>query len=353
MVGVEQRRDLSPNTAAAIASRIREGSASDRPGNAQSRPRKARLRNLFDAIDHGFCIIEVLFDQAGGAVDYRFLDVNSAFETQTGLSDVVGKTMRALRPNHEEHWFRIYGAVAKTGNAIRFDNPAAALDRWYDVYAFRVGVPHLNRVAVLFEDITVQKRNAERLALLAAEASHRANNILALVASMVRLTNAATTGDYRNKLLGRIDALVKTQRLLATAAGAELGQLVADELAPYPAVAAERVRWHGPVVFLGATAAQSMGLVLHELATNAAKYGALAVAAGRIDITWDRAEDGTLLLCWTESEGPPVVAPTTFGLGSRVIASSVKDQLAGDIELSWRPEGLRCRLSLPAGRLAA
>ena len=117
-----------------------------------------RYRGLFDSIDEGFCIIEMIFD-GGHAVDYRFLEVNAAFERQTGLTGAAGQTMTALAPDHEAHWFDIYGEVALTGEPARFENEAGALGgRWFDVYAFRVDAPALGRVAVLFHDLTeVQK----------------------------------------------------------------------------------------------------------------------------------------------------------------------------------------------------
>ena len=118
-------------------------------------------RTLFDSIDEGFCLIEVMLDGEGQATDYRFLEVNSAFEEQTGLVGAVGKRMRELAPEHEEHWFAIYGRVASTGEPIRFENRAEQLRRWYDVYAFRVGNPGDRQVAVLFRDITARKEGEE------------------------------------------------------------------------------------------------------------------------------------------------------------------------------------------------
>ena len=115
-------------------------------------------RTLFNTMIEGFCIIEVVFDAEGKPVDYRFLEVNPAFETQTGLHDVQGKLMRDLAPDHEAHWFEIYGKIAMTGEPARFENEAKALNRWYDVTAFRVGGPESRKVAILFNDITERKR---------------------------------------------------------------------------------------------------------------------------------------------------------------------------------------------------
>jgi PAS domain S-box-containing protein len=141
------------------------------PVDQALRAAEARYRTIVDSIDEGFCTVEVLFDEAGTPIDYRFLEVNLAFERQTGLVNAAGKRMRELAPQHEEHWFQIYGRVALTGEPIRFENPAEALGRWYDVYAFRVGDPERRTVAILFNDITVRKR-AER-ALREAEGTLR------------------------------------------------------------------------------------------------------------------------------------------------------------------------------------
>jgi len=118
-----------------------------------------KYRSLFDSIEAGFCIIEMIFDEAGNPADYRFIETNPAFARQTGLTDVVGKTMRSQVPGHEQHWFDIYGRVALTGEGVRFEDQAEALgDYWYDVYAFRVGDPAAPQVAVLFNDITERRR---------------------------------------------------------------------------------------------------------------------------------------------------------------------------------------------------
>jgi PAS domain S-box-containing protein len=124
---------------------------------------EAKYRGLLDSIDEGFCIVEVLFDDAGRPADYVFLEANSAFERQTGIPNAVGQRMREIAPDHEQHWFDIYGRIALTGEPERFEQPAEALGRYYDVYAFRVGSSGQNRVAILFNDVSERKR-AERAA---------------------------------------------------------------------------------------------------------------------------------------------------------------------------------------------
>jgi PAS domain S-box-containing protein len=125
---------------------------------AALRESEAKYRTLFESIDQGFCVIEVLFDENSQPFDYRFLEINPAFEKQTGLIGAQGKRVRELAPNHEGHWFEMYGNIAASGEPKRFENRAAALNRWYDVYAFRIGYPDERKVAVLFNDISDRKR---------------------------------------------------------------------------------------------------------------------------------------------------------------------------------------------------
>ncbi|NJP08331.1 MAG: response regulator [Leptolyngbyaceae cyanobacterium RU_5_1] len=127
-----------------------------------------RYRTLFDSIDEGFCIIEVLFDDNDRAIDYRFLEINSVFERQTGLEQAVGKTARQLVPDLEKQWVETYGRVALTGEPIRFENQSTAMNRWFDVYACRTGQPEERNVAIVFSDISDRKR-AEEFSRSAAE----------------------------------------------------------------------------------------------------------------------------------------------------------------------------------------
>lgn len=119
---------------------------------------------LFNSIDQGFCILEVLFDAKGRGADYRFLEVNPAFEQQTGLHNVTGKRMRELEPAHEESWYRVYGEVAATGVPKSFEHYASQLGEgvWYEVSASSIDAPELNRVAVLFNDISGRKAQERR-----------------------------------------------------------------------------------------------------------------------------------------------------------------------------------------------
>jgi PAS domain S-box-containing protein len=148
-----------------------------------------RYRTLFESMDEGFSIIEIIRDATGRAIDYRFLETNPAFEKHTGLQHAVGRTMRELAPRHEDYWFRTYGEVAASGQAVRFENEARALGRWFDVYATPLGAGHAGKVALFFSDITERRRSEEDLRRLAeelAESDRRKTEFLATLAHELR-----------------------------------------------------------------------------------------------------------------------------------------------------------------------
>ena len=128
----------------------------------QLRASEERFRTLFESMDEGFCVIEMLYDADNRPADYRFLEANPTFEKHTGLKDAVGRTIRELVPNHDSHWYEIYGRVAATGEATRFVNQTKAIGRWFDVYAYRVGGPDSRRIGIIFTDITARKRDEEK-----------------------------------------------------------------------------------------------------------------------------------------------------------------------------------------------
>jgi PAS domain S-box-containing protein len=130
---------------------------------------EARYRTLLESIDDGFCVLEMLFDERGRPVDYRFLETNPAFAQLTGLVDAVGRTARELVPELEREWIEVYGRVATTGESMRFEMGSTAMGRWFDVYALRVGEPHERRVALLFDDVSARKRADAERERLAAE----------------------------------------------------------------------------------------------------------------------------------------------------------------------------------------
>jgi PAS domain S-box-containing protein len=201
-------------------------------------------------------------------------------------------------------------------------------------------------------DITHRKQSEERVMMLAGEVVHRANNLLAVVQATVRLTDAATVEELKEAIHGRIQALGHAHALLAQSrwSGAELEKLVEDELAPYRCGQQSRARIAGPKLVLDPKAAQSMAMALHELTTNAAKYGALSRPGGEVKVGWSRAK-GRLVFRWSEAGGPAVKSPRRRGFGTNVIVGMIRDQLDGEVRFEWRKEGLVCEIDLPADQL--
>jgi len=199
-------------------------------------------------------------------------------------------------------------------------------------------------------DITVRKRNEEQIALLAREAEHRAKNVLATVQATVQLTQADTPEALKQAIAGRIQALANVHRLFIQSRwmGADLHSVVSQELSPYCQEGDARARIDGPSLLLEPNSAQTIAVTLHELATNAAKYGALSVPAGRIQVEWSRAADGRIVLRWIETGGPPVKPLTRRGFGMRVMESMIRGQLKGKMRFDWGAEGLVCEIALPA-----
>jgi PAS domain S-box-containing protein len=138
-----------------------------RRAEAEARATDQNYKTLFNSIDAGFCVIEVIFDAEHRPIDYAFVETNAVFEQLTGLSNARGARMRELVPAHEQHWFDVYGRVASSGEPIRFEQEARALKRWYNVYAFRIDAAGTNKVGVLFEDISARKTSEQRRHFLA------------------------------------------------------------------------------------------------------------------------------------------------------------------------------------------
>jgi PAS domain S-box-containing protein len=204
------------------------------------------------------------------------------------------------------------------------------------------------RISGVTVDITDRKEAEERQALLAREVDHRARNALALVQSIVRLTRADNIKSYIGAVDGRIGALARAHTLLAQSRwqGADLARLAHEELAPFRTDGPKRITIAGADVSLEPRTAQTLALALHELSTNAAKYGALSVQSGQVAVEWDLQPQGVLLR-WTESGGPPPQPLAVPGFGIRLISASIERQLAGEAIFHWRPEGLSCTLRVP------
>jgi two-component sensor histidine kinase/DNA-binding response OmpR family regulator len=250
------------------------------------------------------------------------------------LSRVIGRFSNGLKTYETE--FRLRRPSGEVRWCI--GSAAASLD----------GNDRVIRVSGVTIDITERKRAEQRQNLLSREVDHRGKNALALVQSIVRLTRADNIRDYSKAVEGRIAALARVHTILSLSSweGAELSRLIDEELAPFITKDARRVVAAGPKVRLEPSTAQTLALALHELATNAAKYGALSSLSGRITVSWALSPD-SLELEWKEDLGPHVQTPLSQGFGTKSVIASIETQLGGRALFDWRPEGLCCQLSVP------
>ena len=280
---------------------------------------------------------------------------NHAAEKLYGYSadEVIGKQITILLPPEQpDEEFTILERIRRSERIKRFETVRIRKDRSSVEVSLTVSpVKNVEGVVIgaskIARDITERKRQEAQITNLANEAEHRAKNVLAVMQAMVHLSQADTAQGLKEAIEGRIQALANVHTLFVQSrwVGAELRNLVEQELLPYTG-GGTRARIDGPPVLLSREAAQTIAVAIHELATNAVKYGALSVAAGLVRIEWSRATDGKLLLQWTEMHGPNVDAPTRKGFGTRVIESMVRST-NGEVRLDWRAEGFACRITMP------
>ncbi|MGG5887740.1 HWE histidine kinase domain-containing protein [Falsiroseomonas sp. HC035] len=240
-------------------------------------------------------------------------------------------------------------------------------DRWIIIESHAVvaerdpatGRPQL--LAGVSRDVTAERAAEERQRLMAREVDHRAKNALAVVQAALRLTPRQDAEAYAVSVEGRVAALARAHSVLAEGRwqGAALRAVIEAELAAFQAGSVEpggsRFALEGPNLALAPDAVQALSMALHELATNAAKHGALSAAQGRILVTW-RIDPGAALLhlTWAEQGGPPLDGPPTRrGFGSRLVEATIANQLGGSVERGWEPSGLVCRMALPLPRIMA
>ncbi len=198
-------------------------------------------------------------------------------------------------------------------------------------------------------DLIDRNRNEERIIVLAREAEHRAKNLLAAVQAVVRLTKAETAHEMKEAIAGRVNALDNVHRLfvLTNWSGADLRTLIEAELAPYCGREDLKAELQGPPLLLEPNVAQAVSMTLHELATNAAKYGSFSVPGGRVGVQWTRTDEGALAVRWIERGGPTVIPPSRQGVGTRVMEGVIRGQSRGTIQFAWQTEGLSCEFSVP------
>jgi two-component sensor histidine kinase len=198
-------------------------------------------------------------------------------------------------------------------------------------------------------DVTERKRNEERITLLLNEVDHRSKNILSVVQAIARQTATSTPDEFLPRFSQRLQTLASSHDLLVKSRwqGAEISDLIRVQLAHFGELPGSRIKFNGPHFQLSVTAAQTLGMIVHELATNAAKYGALSNESGQVENCW-QAPSHVFAIGWTERGGPNVVAPNRRGFGSVVIKTMAESNLAGDVDLEYAPTGLRWRVVCPA-----
>ena len=251
------------------------------------------------------------------------------------------------------------GGLAKDGE-VRIDDGSKV--RWYDFHIEPLrdvagGIVGLTGATV---DVTDRKEGEAHLRLLMRELTHRSKNLLAVIQAMSRQT-ARHTGsieEFLDRFSARLQALARSHDLLVQEGwyGASLSELVRAEVGHYVDGNEPQISIEGPALLLTPEAAQSLGLALHELATNAVKYGALSVPAGRVTIRWKQrreSEGGGIEVMWAESGGPPVVAPKQRGFGTLVIEGNLARSLEAQVNLKFVKSGVRCQIVIPAAHISS
>ncbi len=447
------------------------------------RESEARLRTVFSSIDQGYCVAEIVLDEAGAPIDYRFIEVNAQFEEMTGLKDATGRRVMEMVPDLEQKWVEIYGGVALGGEAIRFEEHSKAMGRWYDVFA--TPIEPKGRFALVFRNITLKRnmqetlrkseaafrtiteampqmvwatrpdgyhdfynarwyeftgmpvgstdgeawaglfhaddkdaawdrwnhslatgeayeveyrlrhhsgeyrwtlgraqavRNdtgeivrwlgtctdihalklaAEQRQLLLDEMNHRVKNTLAIVGVMVSQTlrKADSLQEASSAIQARIHMLARAHDRMINAKWTQTHMIEVVETALAPHRTGEgRISIDGPDIAIGAKQALALTMALHELATNAAKYGALSGETGKVSIGWsvgsDEGED-MFHFTWVEAGGPRVTAPARRGFGSRMIEQALAGYINGKAELDYPASGLTFELTAPILGLTA
>ncbi|MDQ0466582.1 PAS domain S-box-containing protein [Caulobacter ginsengisoli] len=296
--------------------------------------------------------------------DQRIVLFNPAAEAifQIAADQVVGQPFWRFIPEryravHADHVARFLGSATanqamgpagtvlgtRTISGLRADGEEFPIEASIS----QVEVGGARFATVILRDITERIANEEARELLAREVDHRAKNALAVVQALVSLTRASTQEEFVNAVRGRVSALGRAHSLLALNRwkGGDLASILADETEPYQRQGQVHIR--GPAVVLGPDSVQPVSLLVHELATNAAKYGALSVETGRVDIETAIRPDESLELRWTETGGPPVEPPAVTGFGSTLMTRLVTRQLGGSVEVDWLSRGLRLTAVLP------
>jgi PAS domain S-box-containing protein len=292
--------------------------------------------------------------------DARFKEIFDVTSDRISIEDLMGR----VHPHDVERFRANREAVLDPANPnpyIHHQYRVRRRDgtvRWVESYglAYFEGAGPQRRVASLggtVQDITERKDREEKEHLLMREVNHRAKNMLSVVDSIAHQTAARSPEDFVERFSERIQALSANQDLLVRNQwqGVDVEDLVRAQLAHFADLIGSRIAVHGDKLRLNPASAQAIGLAIHELATNAGKYGALSIDKGRVDIGWRITNGNTFILSWTEREGPPVTAPKQRGFGTIVMEAMAERSVGGTVDLDYAPSGVIWRLTCPATKV--
>ena len=292
-------------------------------------------------------------------VDGTITHWNPAAEALYGYAaaEAVGRSVLMLVPeDHLAAWHERFdqiraGPGVSEFETVRVAKNGARIDVSLTVSPIRDAAGDTVALITTARDIRERRRREEELHAVLREMDHRTKNLLQILTAVVHLTRAETVDQLKRELAGRIAALARAHAQLTERQwqGAELKSLLEDGLKPF---AAPRLELSGPRVTVSSEAAYFLALVLHELATNATKYGALSAPSGRVRLGWSLGLDG-LALGWIEEDGPPVTKPERRGVGLASIEGHVVNQLGGRLGFEWAATGLRCEIVIPPHHVVA
>jgi PAS domain S-box-containing protein len=296
--------------------------------------------------------------------DLRYTSISNPMYGRS-VDDILGRTDEDLLPTDSgADIIALKREALTTGQPKRaeFALPEGPGARWHDLHIEPLrdkagGIVGLTCASV---DVTERKEGEAHLRLLLRELTHRSKNLLAVIQAMARQTarHAGSIDGFLTQFSARLQALASSHDLLVRESwyGASLGELVRSQLASYVGLGEGQVAFEGPEIALKPEAAQSLGLALHELAVNARKFGALSVPGGRVSIRWGRNGGGAgnaVELHWLEQFGPKVKARRKRGFGSLVIERNLARSLDAEVNLEFEPDGVRCRIVIPANQVLA
>ena len=296
--------------------------------------------------------------------DLRYTSISNPMLGRS-IEDILGRTdAEILSSDSSATIIAVKREVLTSGEARRAEVPLedAPGIRWHDLHIepLRNEVGEVVGLTCASVDVTERKEGDAHLRLLLRELTHRSKNLLAVIQAMARQTarHAGSVDGFLTQFGARLQALAASHDLLVRESwyGASLGELIRSQLGGYLDGSTNQVSMDGPAIALKPEAAQNLGLALHELAVNAAKFGALSVPNGRVSITWNRREsnhDNSVELDWRERLGPKVKLRRKKGFGSMVIERNLARALDAEVNLEFDPNGLHCHIVIPASQILA